>query len=733
MKDGLYLGRQVDAATGAPGEKLELDPADLLTHGLVVGMTGSGKTGLAIVLVEEVLRQGVPVIAIDPKGDLADLLLLFDDLGPASFEPWIDAEAARREGKDVKQAAAEAAAAWQKGLAEWGLGAADVAALRKGHDAVVFTPGSNAGVPLSVLQSLDAPSVPFDSAAEDLRDEIQSIVAGLLGLVHVDADPLQSPPAVFLATLIEGQWRSGKGFSLEQLIRAIPEPKLDKLGALPLETPFPRKERDALALALNNLLAAPSFAGWLGGEPLDVSRMLRSEEGRPRLSVVSIAHLSDEERLFVVALLLDKVKTWMRQQGGTSQLRALVYMDEVFGFFPPHPANPPTKRPLLTLLKQARAQGVGVVLATQNPVDLDYKGLANMGTWLVGTLQTQQDRDRLLTGLQGAGLEGSATGRLLDATKKRVFLLHDVHRSSPCLLQSRWALSYLRGPLTREEIGRLGFAKPAAARPAAATASGPPVLPPPFRQLYLSRRGEKLAASHLLVKYAVRYKGVEESVGVRLWPLGGETPADALEAEPVEADEKAGVSDAPEGLRYLDPPSWLASAGEKGLEKALRQRLDEKLTVKVLKDPLTGATSLPGETREAFAARVGSSGGGPAVDRLRQKLEKGRSELALREQEVAGRKQEKWAAVGTALLKNIGLLTGRKRSVSVSGVGSILTKNRMEGTAEARLETLRSEVADLERQLSELSLVDPARLTEETMAPVRGGVDLLRYDLVWVY
>jgi hypothetical protein len=734
MSKGLYLGKQVDPATGALGAKLELEPADLLTHGLIVGMTGSGKTGLAIVLIEEVLRQGVPVIAIDPKGDLANLLLLFDGLDPASFEPWIDAEAARREGKDVKQAAADAAAAWKQGLADWGLSATDVGALRRGHDAVVFTPGSSAGAPLNVLQSLDAPSVPFDSAVEDLRDEIQSIVAGLLGLVHVDADPLQSPPAVFLANLVEKQWRAGKGLSLERLIAAIADPPFDKIGALPLETAFPRKDRQGLMMALNNLLAAPSFEGWRSGEPLDVSRLLRAADGRPRLSVVSIAHLSDEERLFVVALLLDKVKTWMRRQGGTSELRALVYMDEVFGFFPPHPANPPTKRPLLTLLKQARAQGVGVVLATQNPVDLDYKGLANMGTWLVGTLQTQQDRDRLRSGLQGAGLEGSAVERLLGATKKRVFLLHDVHRPGPSLLQSRWAMSYLHGPLTREEIGRLGFAKPeASAAPAReeAAPSGPPVLPPPFRHLYLAKRGGQIAASHLLVKYAVRYKGVDEAIGVRAWPLGGATPADALEAEPFEVDEKVIVADAPAEVRYLDLPAWLPSAGAKGVERALRRRLDDQLTVTVFRDPVTDATSLPGETRQAFAARVASGGGGGAAETLRQRLDKKRAELAMREQEVAGRKQEKWLAVGTAVLKNIGLLTGRKRTVS--GVSSVLTKNRMEGTAEARLEALRADVAELERQRAEVSEVEPERLTEETLAPVRGGVDLLRYDLLWVY
>jgi DNA helicase HerA-like ATPase len=734
MGDGLYLGKQVDPEREKLGARLELDPADLLTHGLIVGMTGSGKTGLAIVLVEELLAHGVPVVAIDPKGDLANLLLLFERLDAASFEPWIDPDAARRDGKDVRAAAASTAAAWKKGLDEWGLGGEAIAALRKAHEPAVFTPGSRAGVPLNVLQSLDAPAVDFDAAEEDLRDEIQSIVSGLLGLVRVEADPLQSPPAVFLANLLEKAWRAGRGYSLEDLVGAIADPPLDRIGALPLETAFPRKERQGLLMALNNLLASPSFETWREGEPLDVGRMLRSPDGRPRLAIVSTAHLSDEERLFVTALLLDKVKTWMRRQGGTTELRALVYMDEIFGYFPPHPASPPTKRPLLTLLKQARAQGVGVVLATQNPVDLDYKGLANMGTWMVGTLQTQQDRERLAGGLQGAGLEPRAAESLLGRTRKRVFLLHDVHRPGPCLLQSRWAMSYLRGPLTREEIGRLKKPLPSAAAapargPAEDAPSGPPVLPEPFRHLYLPRRSGQVATGHLLVKYAARYKGLDERVGVRAWPLSGATAADALEAEPIDVDEASVGTSAPAGLRYLDLPAWLAASGAKGVERALRERLDDKLAVTVFRDPVTKATSTPGETREAFAARVG--GVGDAADRLRQKLERKRADLAVREQDVAGRRQEKWLAIGSAVLRNIGLLTGRKRSVS--GVGSVLSKNRMEDTAEARLEALRAEVSDLERQLAEVTVVDPSRLVAESLAPVRGGVELIRYDLIWVY
>ncbi len=737
MAQGLYLGRQVDPASGALAERLELDPRDLLTHGLIVGMTGSGKTGLAVALIEELLRQGVPVIAIDPKGDLANLLLLFDDLAPASFTPWIDEAAARREGRTVETAAQAAAAAWTKGLAEWGLGAADVAAARAARDAVVYTPGSSSGVALNVLQSLDAPSVPFDQAEDDLRDEIASIAAGLLGLLGLEADPLQSREAILLANLIEARWRQGEGLSLEGLVTGVADPPFEKLGALSLESVYPRKERQALMMRLNNLLAAPSFEDWREGEPLEVERLLRAPDGRPRLSVVSTAHLSDAERLFVTALLLDKVKTWMRRQSGTGELRAVVYMDEIFGYFPPHPADPPTKKPLLTLLKQARAQGVGVVLATQNPVDLDYKGLANIGTWLVGKLQTEQDRARLRDGLVGSGADAARIDAMLDATRKRVFLLHDVHRPGPCLLHSRWALSYLRGPLTRDEIGRLMQARPqaAAAPPPVAdvSAAGPPVLPAPFRHHFLKHCGGELADAHVFVKYAVRFKALGEVTGLRAFPLRGDSAGELLEGEDLTPDEADIVTDAPEGLRFSDPPAWFAAAGGKGVEKALKERLADKLAVTVFSDPVTKTTSSPGETREAFAERLAAAGGGDKAQKLRAKLDKKKADLLLKQQDVAGRKQEKWMAVGSAILSNIGLLTGKKKSVSLGGASSVLSKNRMENTAEARVEALQAEVEALEAELQALAEVDPARFEETQLVPAKTSVKLLRCDVVWVY
>ena len=734
MAEVLYLGKEHDPEAKKRGARLELDPRDLLTHGLIVGMTGSGKTGLAIALIEEVLRQGIPVLAIDPKGDLGNLLLLFPDLKPGSFAPWIDAEAAQREGKAATNVAEATAEAWKNGLADWGLGPKDLEALAASREAVIFTPGSRAGVPLNVIQSLEAPAVSFDLAAEDLRDEIASVVAGLLGLLHIDADPLKSRESIFLSNLIEQSWRAGRGLSLEGLVKAVADPPFDKVGALPLETVYPKKERQGLMMALNNLVAAPSFEAFRVGEPMDIGSLLRAKDGRPRLSVVYTAHLSDEERFFVTALLLDKVKTWMRAQPGTSQLRALVYMDEIYGYFPPS-ANPPTKRPLLTLLKQARAQGVAVVLATQNPVDLDYKGLGNMGLWLVGKLQTERDRARLREGLEGSGgLDAREVDRLLAATGKRIFLLHDVHRKAPCLLESRWAMSYLRGPLTREEISRLMKDRAPTSAPAKSTAtslSSAPVLPAPLESQYYSQYGGEVADPYLLVKYAVRYKDAGETVAIRAWPLGASSASEVFEGEPMDVEEARMAAEPAAGLRYSDLPGFLAQNGAKGLERATRDRLADKLVVKLLYDPLTKAASRPGEDAEAFALRLSSAGGGAAAAKLQERIEKKQRDIALKEQELAGRTQEKWMAVGSAVLKNLGLLTGRRRSVR--GVETALSKNRMEDNAEARVAILKEELAGLQKDLDALTRVDPGRFEPRELVPSRSEVKLLRYDVLWVY
>jgi hypothetical protein len=751
MGQGLYIGKEFDPKGGTLGARVELEPSDLVTHGLIVGMTGSGKTGMAIALIEELLLEGVPVLAIDPKGDLGNLLLLFQGLDAPSFAPWIDPDAARRDGKDLHEAAVDAAAQWKNGLADWGLGPADMAELALAREAVIFTPGSEAGIPLNILQSLDPPSVPFESAEEDLRDEIAGFVTGLLGLVGIEADPLRSSEFILLSQLIESAWRAGRGVSLESLIPAVADPPFDKMGALPLETVYPRKERQQLMMALNNLLASPAFAAWRVGEQLDVARLLRAADGRPRLSIVHTAHLSDHERLFVTALILNKVKTWVRQQGGTSTLRALVYIDEIFGYFPPHPANPPTKRPLLTLLKQARAQGVGIVLGTQNPVDLDYKGLANMGLWLVGRLQTDQDRARLRDGLMGSGIAAAEIDRLLDATRKRVFLMHDVHRTKPVLVHSRWAMSYLRGPLTREEIAGLSpepagapaggrrsgdRTPPEAAAAGASVAAAPPGSAPPgsappvsiagLPQAFFPVSGRDEAMPFVLVKYAVRYKGLGETVATRAYPLRSPSMAEVLEGDPIVVDEQQ-VRDAPPGpLRYAALPEGFAAATGRMVEKAIRDRLPDRLAISVWADPLTGATSAPGESASAFAARVGT--GGATVAKLQAKLDKKRRDLAAREEEMAGRRTEKWAALGSAVLTNV---FGRGRGLS--GASAVLTKNRMENTAEARVAGLKTEIAALESDLSRITSVDAGRFEPRTVIPSRTQVKLLRSALLWVY
>jgi hypothetical protein len=474
-----YLGRRYDLAANrvASDEPLLYDAKDLCTHAVIVGMTGSGKTGLAVTLLEEAAIDGVPVIAIDPKGDLGNLLLTFPSLDAASFRPWIDEAAAARHGNTPDAEAQSAADRWRAGLAEWGQTPERIARFAAAADRSIYTPGSRAGRPLALLRSLRAPAPPVVADEEALRERVQSTVSGLLGLLGIDADPLRSREHILVATLLDRAWRGGKDLDLAGLIAQVQKPPLERVGVLDLESFFPARERAQLALALNNLAASPTFAAWAEGEPLDAARLLYTEDGRPRISILSIAHLSDAERMFVVTLVLAEVVSWMRTQSGTSSLRALLYMDEVFGFFPPV-ANPPAKTPMLTLLKQARAYGLGVVLATQNPVDLDYKGLSNAGTWFLGRLSTERDKARVIEGLEGvaagAGFDRASLDATLSALPPRTFLLRNVHEDEPVVFQSRWALSYLAGPLTREQIRRLApsvneasHANVASAQPAA--------------------------------------------------------------------------------------------------------------------------------------------------------------------------------------------------------------------------------------------------------------------------
>jgi len=454
----LYLGRLYDPARKQPTDKaFTYDPADLTTHAVVTGMTGSGKTGLCITLLEEAALQGVPAIIIDPKGDLTNLLLHFPDLAPQDFQPWIDPEMARRAGKSLDQAAVDAALSWRNGLQEWGIGAERLMALKNAVQFAVYTPGSDSGLLVKALSSLALPTEEERANREILVDKISSTVTALLGLVGLkDIDPLRSREHILLANIIEETWKEGKSVDLTELILQTQNPPFDELGAFPIDTFFPQKGRMDLAMQLNNILASPSFQGWREGHELDIRSLLSMPDGRPRHSIFYLAHLSDAERMFFVTLLLSAVESWMRTQVGATSLRAILYMDELFGYLPPL-SNPPSKQPLLRLLKQARAFGLGLLLATQNPVDLDYKALSNAGTWFIGKLQTERDKQRLLDGLESAAgdVSRSVIDKLISTLGKRVFIQHNVHARQPALFQTRWAMNFLAGPLSRNQIPAL--------------------------------------------------------------------------------------------------------------------------------------------------------------------------------------------------------------------------------------------------------------------------------------
>ena len=430
-------------------------------------MTGSGKTGLGIGLIEEAVIDGIPVLAIDPKGDLANLLLTFPNLTADEFAPWVNQDEARAAGQTPEAFAATEAARWAAGLQEWDQDRQRIGRLKASADFTVYTPGSPMGRPISIVESFAAPPPALLDDPDLLGDRVASAATSVLTLAGIDAEPLRSREHILLSTLFAERWRAGQDLDLASLITAVQQPPMARVGVMELEAFFPSKDRFELAMQLNQLLAAPSFAAWLHGDPLNLDTLLYSPEGKPRVAVVSIAHLDDHERMFFVSLLLGQLVTWMRGQRGTSSLRALVYFDEIFGFLPPV-ANPPSKAPLLKLLKQARAFGIGLALATQNPVDLDYKALSNCGTWLLGRLQTERDKARMLDGLEGVatgsgeGFDRAGLDQLLSSLGKRIFLLHNVHDKRPTLFETRWTLSYLRGPMGRDEIRRLTGTEPPA-------------------------------------------------------------------------------------------------------------------------------------------------------------------------------------------------------------------------------------------------------------------------------
>ncbi len=678
-----YLGRL--AGTETP---LLYDSKDLVTHAVCVGMTGSGKTGVCISLVEEAALDGIPTLVIDPKGDLANLLLTFPDLSPADFAPWVNPDDAARKGVSVDEYARAEAALWREGLARWGQDGERIRRLRAAADFAVYTPGSEAGLPVSVLGSFAAPRGDVEREGEALRERVAGTATALLALLGIEADPVQSREHVLLSNLIAHAWREGRDVDLAGLVAAVQSPPFERVGVLALEAFYPAKDRFALAMRINNLLASPGFESWLHGEPLDVASLLRAPDGRPRVAIFSIAHLGDAERMFFVSLLLGHVLGWMRAQPGTTSLRALVYMDEIFGFFPPV-ANPPSKAPLLALMKQARAFGVGVVLATQNPVDLDYKGLANAGTWLIGRLQTERDRARLLDGLEGAAAAGGGKldraelDRLLFSLETRKFLLHNVHDEAPVVFESRWAMSYLRGPLTRAQIQTL-----MAPRKVAAAS----VQPAP-------RPAAEPGARQVLGIATLRFSEGHEREVAFLAPIDGRQNRPCWEDATDAADSPA------EGEPV--PPNF-----SRAWERDFADWLAATQTLEVWKSARLRATSLPGETEAAFRARIGQLAReerDAAVAKLRQKyapklaaleerIHRARAAIEREREQASHAKLSTAIDVGAGLL---GALLGGRRS----GLGRLATGARSAGRAyNQQQDVARAEdsLERLETQLREL-------------------------------
>jgi hypothetical protein len=726
-----YLGRPYDLATKqSSAAPLLYDSKDLVTHAVCVGMTGSGKTGLCLGLLEEALLDGIPALMIDPKGDLANLCLTFPDLRPEDFQPWVNEEDARRKGLDVAAYAAQQAELWKKGLAAWGEDGARIRRLRDAADVVVYTPGSTAGLPVSIVKSFGAPAAAVREDAEVFRERIGTTATSLLGLLGIDADPLQSKEHILLARLFETAWRQGRDLDLPALIQQIQSPPVTKVGALDLDAFFPPKDRFELATRLNNLLAAPGFDAWLEGEPLDVGALLHTAEGKPRAAIFSIAHLSDAERMFFVSLLLNETLGWVRAQSGTTSLRAIVYMDEIFGYFPPV-ANPPSKLPLLTLLKQARAFGVGVVLATQNPVDLDYKGLANTGTWFIGRLQTERDRARVLDGLEGAAagskqrFDRGSMEEILGGLGNRVFLLNNVHEDRPEVFETRWVMSYLRGPLTRNQIKQLmadrrpapgtGRAAPtpataaapardpepaaSGAAPAASRGGARPVLPPGVPQHFVPARGRAPAGAALVyqptvlgvatVRFADAKAGVEqtEEFVVAAPITDAAVPVDWEAAQPIDipvADLETTPADAAE---WAALPSAAAKAKSyEGWSRDLGAWLYGQRRLDLLRDPASGALSRPGESERDFRVRIREEARADRderVEALRKKYAPKRAALEerlRRAQQTEAREREQVGQQGVQAAISLGAsilgaVLGRK-TVSVGNIGRATTAAR---------------------------------------------------------
>ncbi|HEY5622959.1 MAG TPA: DUF87 domain-containing protein [Gammaproteobacteria bacterium] len=794
-----YLGKRFDHEAGLVDDELTLyDSNDLTTHAVIIGMTGSGKTGLGVGLIEEAALDHIPVIAIDPKGDLGNLLLSFPKLRPADFAPWIDQRAATEAGQDPESFAAETAAMWKNGLAEWGQTPQRIASLRKAADFAIYTPGSSAGLPLSVLKEFSAPTPELLEDRELYQERIQGTVNGLLTLLGIDADDVTARENILLSNVLDRAWSEGRGLDLAGLIGATQNPGIERIGVMDLETFYPAKDRFALAMRINNLLAAPGFDAWMQGEPMDVGRLMHTGSGQPRVSIMSIAHLDDAQRMFFVTMLLSEIVTWMRRQPGSGSLRAILYMDEIFGFIPPV-ANPPSKRLFLTLLKQARAYGLGVVMATQNPVDLDYKGLSNTGTWFIGRLQTERDKARVRDGLQGAAgsenLDAAKLEQTLSGLGKRRFLLHNVHDNEPVIFQTRWVMSYLAGPLTRDQIKRLMPIERSSETPVGATSSSRlsrpgvgsdvrtpvgatsssrssrPVLPPGAKQFFLPAErlptdGEKVVyVPQVIAAVQAHYSNarvkVDEKRELVLLAPPSDGPMGLDWNDAIELDiEMSDLGKKPAaGAEFSECPSALANATNySNWQKQLSRWLRAERAITIYRSPTLREYSRADEDERDFRIRLQQLGNDERdlkvaklrkryetrVARLEERLRRAQQAVEREAEQARTHKVDTAISFGTAVL---GAVLGRRRvsATSASRVGTAMRKAgraRQQASdvrrARETVESIRDQLEELQTAFDdEVDALDAAydaqdeELTETLVRPRATGIDIRLIGVGW--
>jgi len=774
-----YLGKTVDPATAKPGNDLLLyESKNLTTHAVCVGMTGSGKTGLGITILEEAAVDKIPAIIIDPKGDLSDLLLTFPNLSPEEFKPWIDVAEAERKGMNAEEYSKHIAKTWEDGLAAWGESADRIKNFRNSVDLVIYTPASNAGIPISILSSFEAPSKEqmLDSTA--VRDKIQSITSSLLGLLGIDADPIKSREHILISTIIQQAWQNGINLDIATLIQQVQKPPFTKIGALDIDTFYPQKERMGLSISLNNLLASPGFQAWLEGQPLDIAQLLYTDKGKPKLSIISIAHLSDSERMFFVTLLLNEFLSWMRRQPGTSSLRALLYMDEIFGFFPPT-ASPPSKLPMLTLLKQARAFGVGIVLATQNPVDLDYKGLANCGTWFIGKLQTDRDKARVLEGLKVASngeVDAGSLDKMIALTGNRLFIMRSIYEKEPVLFETRWTLSYLRGPLTLVQIASLtdkskepvGTKTPlAVVQEKGALSTSKPNVPSGINEYFVQGTN-----SQNPVHYEPRVVGmakmhfVDSKNKIDVWNnINFALPAQD-EGQSVNWDEGSNIPDLKNQLKneplpnstFGELPAGLMQAKNYALfAKQLAGALYQNQTYTLYQMANLNMVSKTDESERDFCARVAHElrekrddlvkkireKYSAKITSLTDKLRRAQEKTIEKQQKVGMQKAQTWISIGSTV---VGALFGRgltKKAISDTGTSlrkaTQLGKDSQDASqAEEDLKTYQQQLQDTEDQMNAevSSLTDnsnPENVKVDTISipPRKSDISVEKVALVW--